>query len=89
LFSHLTPSERQALANRLAEVGISQEQFAQAATLSRTVSEALARAYSEAIGRDVTTADFLTEVLGKEGAGRLVACAMREVTGRRDLYGEP
>ncbi|MFY1677403.1 hypothetical protein [Streptomyces sp. WMMC905] len=38
------------------------------------------------IGRQVTPVEFITDILGVEGAGRLVACALREITGQPDLY---
>ncbi|MGC9539958.1 hypothetical protein [Streptomyces sp. UG1] len=86
MFRQLTPDERQALADRLAAQGVTSEQFTQAQEQARAIGEALARAYGEAVGRTVTPVQFITEVLGVEGAGRLLACALREVTGRPDLY---
>ncbi|WP_438491922.1 hypothetical protein [Streptomyces asiaticus] len=72
--------------NRLATQGVTPRQFTQAQEEARTVSEALAGTYSEMIGRQVTPAQFITDVLGVEGAGRLLACALREITGRADLF---
>lgn len=86
MFRHLTPDERQALTNRLATQGVMPQQFTQAQELARNIGEALARAYGEAIDRPVAPVQFITEVLGVEGAGRLLACALRETTGRKDLY---
>ncbi|MFF9429425.1 hypothetical protein [Streptomyces sp. NPDC014746] len=37
-------------------------------------------------GRSVAPVEFADGVLGVEGAGRFVVYALREVTGRRDLY---
>ncbi|WP_431993321.1 hypothetical protein [Streptomyces albogriseolus] len=86
MFRHLTPGERQALTTRLAARGVTPEQFEQAKEQARAIGEALARAYSEAIGRPVTSLQFVTDILGIEGAGRLLACALRETTGRPGLY---
>ncbi|GGL03535.1 hypothetical protein [Streptomyces flaveus] len=86
MFRHLTPDERRALTARLADQGVTAEQFAQAQKQARASGEALARAYGETLGRAVTPVRFITDVLGVEGAGRLLVCALREVTGRPDLY---
>ena len=86
MFRHLTPDERQALTDRLATQGVMPQQFTQAQELARNIGEALARAYGEAIGRPVTPVQFATDVLGVEGAGRLLVCALRETTGHLDLY---
>jgi hypothetical protein len=86
MFRQLTPDERQALTDRLAAQGVTHRQFTQAQGQARELGEALARAYGEAIGRPVTPVQFITDVLGVEGAGRLLACALRETTGRMDLY---
>ncbi|MGW2886385.1 hypothetical protein ACWDDN_13710 [Streptomyces griseoruber] len=86
MFRHLTPDERRALATRLAAHGITPEQFEQAKEQARAIGEALARTYGDIIGRPVTPAQFATDILGVEGAGRLLACTLRETTGRPDLY---
>ncbi|CAM5469772.1 hypothetical protein [Streptomyces aurantiogriseus] len=86
MFRHLTPNEQQALTTRLTARGVTPEQFEQAKDRARVIGEALARAYGEAIGRPVTPVRFVTDVLGIEGAGRLLVCALRETTGRPDLY---
>ncbi|MER5223847.1 hypothetical protein [Streptomyces flaveus] len=86
MFRHLTPDERRALTVKLAEQGVTAEQFAHAQEQVRDIGEALARTYGEVLGRTVTPVQFITDVLGVEGAGRLLACALREVTGRPDLY---
>ena len=86
MFRHLTSDEQRALTASLAARGVTTEQFEQAKDLARTLSEALTRAYGETIGRPVSATQFVTDVLGVEGAGRLLACALRETTGRADLY---
>ncbi|GAA2656628.1 hypothetical protein [Streptomyces vastus] len=86
MFRHLTPDERRALTAKLADQGVTSQQFAQAQEQARAIGEALAGAYGETLGRTVTPVQFITEVLGVEGAGRLLVCALREVTGRPDLY---
>jgi hypothetical protein len=86
MFRHLTPDERQAFADKLADQGVTSQQFTQAQNLARTLGENLASAYSEALGRPVTPVQFITDILGIEGAGRLLVCALREITGRPDLY---
>jgi hypothetical protein len=86
VFRQSTPDERQALTDRLAELGVTPEQFTQAQAQARVIGEALARTYGAAIGRPVTPLQFATDVLGVEGAGRLLLCALRETTGRPDLY---
>ncbi|MFF2566676.1 hypothetical protein [Streptomyces sp. NPDC058084] len=86
MFRELTPDERQVLADRLAIQGVTPQQFAKAQELARTLSGALARACGDVTGRSVTPVEFIEEVLGVEGAGRLVVYALREVAGRRDLY---
>lgn len=86
MFRHLTPGEQQALTARLATHGVTPEQFEQAKGQARAIGEALARAYGEAIGRPVTPLQFVTDVLGVEGAGRLLVCVLRETSGRPDLY---
>ncbi|MCH0562119.1 hypothetical protein [Streptomyces sp. MUM 2J] len=86
MFHQLTADERRALTDRLTARGITPRQLTQAQELARTMSETLARAYGEVIGRRVTPVEFTTDVLGVEGAGRLVACALREITGQPDLY---
>ncbi|AWK09615.1 hypothetical protein DDQ41_12545 [Streptomyces spongiicola] len=86
MIRQLTADERRALTDRLAAHGITPRQFTQAQELARTMSETLARTYGEVIGRRVTPVEFITDVLGVEGAGRLVACALREITDRPDLY---
>lgn len=86
MFRHLTPDERRALTAKLADQGVTSQQFAQAQEQARVIGEALARAYGETLGRTVTPVQFITEVLGVEGAYRLLVCALREVTGRPDLY---
>ncbi|MFG2956341.1 hypothetical protein ACGF5O_21790 [Streptomyces sp. NPDC048291] len=88
MFRHLTPDEQQALTARLATHGVTPEQFEQAKEQARVTGEALARTYGDAIGRPVTPLQFVTDVLGIEGAGRLLVCALRETTGRPDLYGD-
>ncbi|WP_236244198.1 hypothetical protein [Streptomyces sp. CC210A] len=86
MFRQLTADERRALADRLAARGVTPQQFTQAQELARAMSEALARTYGEAIGRRATPVEFVTAVLGAEGAGRLLVCALRQVTGHPDLY---
>lgn len=86
MFRQLTPDERRALTAKLAEQGVTAEQFAQAQEQARDIGEALARAYGETLGCAVTPVQFIADVLGVEGAGRLLVCALREVTGRPDLY---
>ncbi|MFI1735236.1 hypothetical protein ACH40E_39660 [Streptomyces acidicola] len=86
MFRQLTPDERQALTDKLAAQGVTPEQFAQAQEQARTIGKALAHTYGEVIGRPVPPLQFLNDVLGVEGAGRLLVCALRETTGRRDLY---
>ncbi|MFJ2342349.1 hypothetical protein [Streptomyces antimycoticus] len=86
MFRHLTTGERRALASRLAARGVTPQQFAQAQEQARTTTEALARAYGEAIGRQVTPVEFITGVIGIEGAGRLFVCALHEITGHTDLH---
>ncbi|MEV0735414.1 hypothetical protein AB0I51_05490 [Streptomyces sp. NPDC050549] len=86
MFRQLTPGERQALTDRLAAQGVTPQQFKQAQEQARELGEALTRTYGEAIGRPVTPMQFITDVLGVEGAGRLLVCALRETTGRMDLY---
>lgn len=88
MFRHLTPGEQQVLTTRLTARGVTPEQFEQAKEQARAIGEALARAYGDAIGRPVTPLQFVTDVLGVEGAGRLLVCALRETTGRPDLYGD-
>ncbi|MGW1878456.1 hypothetical protein [Streptomyces sp. NPDC001975] len=83
---HLTPGEQQALTARLAARGATPEQFEQAKEQARVIGEALARAYGDTIGRPVTPLRFATDILGIEGPGRLLICALRETTGRPDLY---
>lgn len=86
MFRHLTPDEHRALTTRLAARGVTPEQFEQAKEQARAIGEALARAYGDTIGRPVTPVRFATDILGIEGAGRLLVCALRETTGRPDLY---
>ncbi|MEU8522835.1 hypothetical protein [Streptomyces sp. NBC_01216] len=86
MFRQLTADERRALTDKLAARGVAPQQFTQAQELARAMSKALAHAYGEAIGRRVTPVEFVAEALGVEGAGRLLVCALREITGRPDLY---
>lgn len=86
MFRPLTPDEQQALTDKLAADGVTPEQFTQAQEQARRVGKALARTYGEVIGRPVPPAQFLEDVLGIEGADRLLVCALRETTGRTDLY---
>ncbi|MFI1563834.1 hypothetical protein ACH4ZX_12375 [Streptomyces sp. NPDC020490] len=86
MFRQLTPGEWRALVDGLAARGVTPQQFAEAQEKARSISEALARAYSEEVGHPVTPVQFVADVLGVEGAGRLLACALRETTGRPDLY---
>lgn len=82
----LTFQRRQALLAGLAARGVTPDQFQRAVEMSRVMGEELARAYGGAVGRAVTPIEFATEVLGVEGSGRLLVCALREVTGRQGLY---
>lgn len=86
MFRQLTPDERQALTRRLEAAGVTPRQFTEAQEQARAIGEALARTYSEMVGRPVTAAQFATDVLGVEGTGRLLVCTLRETTGRPDLY---
>lgn len=88
MFQPVTPQMRQQLEESLASHGVTGEQFHQAQQLAKRVGESLAVAYGEAVGREVAAAEFARTVLGVEGAGRLLVAAMREVTGRPDLYSE-
>ena len=86
MFRHLTSGEHQALTTRLTARSVTPEQFEQAKEQARAIGEALARTYGEAIGRPVTPLQFVTDILGVEGAGRPLVCALRETTGHLDLY---
>ncbi|MER6010140.1 hypothetical protein [Streptomyces bluensis] len=86
MFRQLTPDERQTLTDKLAAHGVTPEQFAQAQERGRAIGEALAHTYGETIGHPVQPVQFLNDVLGIEGAGRLLVCALRETTGRADLF---
>jgi len=88
VFTFLTPAQREALSANLAARGVTDAQFAQAQTLAKELGERLAHAYGDVLDRPVAPLDFVRDVLGVEGAGRLLVCAMREVTGRPDLYGD-
>ncbi|KPI15642.1 hypothetical protein OK074_2087 [Actinobacteria bacterium OK074] len=84
----LTGDEMRRVAKSLAEQGVSGGDFQRAGELVRELGSALARAYGEVLEREVTPLQFADEVLGVEGAGRLLVQVLRKVTGRPDLYSE-
>ncbi|MFE7565393.1 hypothetical protein ACFU76_00270 [Streptomyces sp. NPDC057539] len=86
MFTFLTPAQRDALNASLVARGVTDAQFAQAQALAKEMGEQLARTCGDVLGRPVEPLDFVRDVLGVEGAGRLLVCALREVTGRPDLY---
>jgi len=86
VFQPVTPHMQQKLEASLTHQGVTPEQFAQAQHLAKEAGERMAAAYGEAIGREVGPADFARNILGIEGSGHLLIAALREVTGRSDLY---
>ncbi|MEU3046244.1 hypothetical protein ABZ705_06855 [Streptomyces sp. NPDC006984] len=86
MFSFLAPAQRATLSVSLAARGVDDAQFGQAQELAKGMGERLARAYGDALGRPVDPLDFVRDVLGVEVSGRLLVCALCEVTGRPDLY---
>ncbi len=89
MFRQLTADERRALADRLAARGVTPQQFTQAQELARAMSEALARTYGEAIGRRATPVEFVTAVLGAEGAGGSSSAPCARSPATRTCTGTP
>ncbi|MDQ8704510.1 hypothetical protein RCO28_18740 [Streptomyces sp. LHD-70] len=86
MFQPVTPHMQQELEASLTRQGVSPGQFTEAQLLAKDASEQMAAAFGEAVGREVAPADFVRNILGVEGAGRLLIAALREATGRTDLY---